>query len=298
MKNKQVLLFLPVLHAGYVAFLGKHKDADEVLLLGEGFGEVFPAMTKEIRALTPSMAAVHAQLVVPNTPVRVVEPTSVALAIDCRALVVPDEQLMRDIVDAFHLGIGRKILWERTFLRWDREWSRPQPVGDLEPASGLTDEDRALMARARALSGRSSDWWRQVGAVMRLPDGTVLEAHNRHHPTEYAPYLDGDPRNEFHRGERTDLSTAIHAEASLIAQAARSGTSVRGGMLFVTTFPCPSCARLISEAGIAACFFEAPYAVLAGDHILKSAGVRLHWVPNPEGLSVEIAPDLRRKNSD
>lgn len=298
MRNKQVLLFLPVVHAGYVSFLGRHRDAEEVLLLGEGFSEDFPAMAKEIRALTPSMAAAHVELVVPNIPVHVVEPAGLALAIDCRILVVPDEQLMRDVVENFNLGIGREIVWERTFLRWDREWSRPQPVGNLKPAGGLTEEDLALMARARELSRRSSDWWRQVGAVVRLPDGGVLEAHNRHDPTEYAPYIDGDPRNEFHRGERTDLSTAIHAEAWLIAQAARSGTSVQGGELFVTTFPCPSCARLIAEAGIASCFFEAPYAVLAGDHILRSAGVALHWVPSPEDTSVATAPDPRRETND
>ena len=34
---KQVLLYLPVLHAGYEDFLSRHADADEILLLGAGF---------------------------------------------------------------------------------------------------------------------------------------------------------------------------------------------------------------------------------------------------------------------
>lgn len=282
MKCKQLLIFMPVVHAGYVDLLSKHADADEILLLGESFSELFPSMTKEIRALTPAIAATQILAILPDAVVRVVNPGDLALSINCQTLVMPDEEIMRELAERFSLGVGRDVVWERTFLRWDRPWSRPQPVDGLAPASDLSADDLSHIARARELAERSSDWWRQVGAVLLLPDGTVMEAYNRHHPTEYAPYLVGDPRNEFHRGERMDLSTALHAEAGLIARAAKDGTSVRGGKLYVTTFPCPSCARMVAVAGIAACFFEAPYAVLAGDEILRTAGVELHWVPTPE----------------
>ena len=106
-------------------------------------------------------------------------------------------------------------------------------------------------------------------------------AWNHHRPTEYAPYVDGDPRDAFSRGVRADLSTAIHAEASVVAQAARGGRALGGADIYVTTFPCPACARLIAESGFRRCYFTGPYSVLEGDHILRAAGVGLFWVDAP-----------------
>jgi dCMP deaminase len=277
----QVLLYLPVVHQGYVALLEQYDDATDILLLGPGFADRFRTMRKEIRALPADLAA---RLVAGLTraTVRVVEPDDLPAALTAETLVLPDEEIMRDLASSYALGEGRELVWHRTFLRWDRPWSRPQPVDGLGPSAGVTDADRARLARARQAAEHSSDWWRQVGAVLVLADGTELEGYNRHAPTEHAPYLDGDPRNEFHRGERMDLSTALHAEAGLLARAAREGTSVAGGRMYVTTFPCPTCARMIAEAGLAACYFEAPYAVLAGDQVLRAAGVELHWIPPGE----------------
>jgi len=103
-------------------------------------------------------------------------------------------------------------------------------------------------------------------------------AHNEHRPTEYSPYLHGDPRNEFSRGVHIELSTAIHAEAAIVARAARDGITLAGTDLYVSTFPCPGCARLVAEAGVRRVFFAGPYAVLDGDAVLRAAGVELVWV--------------------
>jgi dCMP deaminase len=188
-------------------------------------------------------------------------------------LVVPDEELMRTIVDRYGLG---PVEWERTFLRWDREWARAQRPADYDGAVG--PDALGFMAEAVRQAGYSSDWWRQVGAVA-VRDGVLLGvAHNEHRPSEYSPYINGDPRNDFSRGVRADLSTALHAEAALIAAAARAGTSLDGADLYVSTFPCPACARLIAEAGFRRCFFAGPYALLDGDTVLRAAQVELIWV--------------------
>jgi len=65
---------------------------------------------------------------------------------------------------------------------------------------------------------------------------------------------------------------------TLIGRAARSGTALDGADLYVSTFPCPGCARLVAEAGFRRCFFAGPYAVLDGDDVLRAAGVELIWV--------------------
>jgi len=279
---KQVLLYLPVIHAGYEGFLARHADAGEILLLGAGFTAAYPSLAKDIRALPPERAAEYLRGAGSAAPVRVVEPDGLA-ALTGDPLVLPDEEIMRDIAGRYHLDDGRTVLFDRTFLRWDRDWATAKGPVTFEGEITAAELPRELLGRAEAIAGHSSDWWRQVGAVAAR-DGRVLGcAWNRHHPTEYAPYLSGDPRDAFERGVRADLSTAIHAEAALIAGAARDGTSLAGADLYTTTFPCPSCARLIAEAGFLRCFFAGQYSVLDGEQTLRARGISLIWVDTRGG---------------
>jgi dCMP deaminase len=227
-------------------------------------------MRKEIRALDPARAAAY--LVSAGYPARVVERDDLPAAVDGDILVAPDEEIMRALVDRH----GFDAVLERTFLRWDRSWStagRPASYDGVVAVDSL-----GFMAQAVAEAQRSSDWWRQVGAVAARAGSVLLAAHNEHQPSEYAPYLNGDPRNDFSRGVRADLSTAQHAEAAIVARAARDGLSLRGAEIYVSTFPCPACARLIAGAGFTKVYFAGPYAVLDGDEILRAAGVELIWV--------------------
>ncbi|HEX3514552.1 MAG TPA: deaminase, partial [Trebonia sp.] len=259
---KQVLLYLPVVHAGHEAFFARHPDATEVLLLGPGFKSKFKSLAKDIRALPPDRAAQFLRLMVPHATVRVVEPADLPQALTADTLVLPDEDVTRQLAQELKLAQGRDLVFDKTFLRWDREWSRAQRPVAPDGAVTLAGLPEPLLSRARELADRSSDWWRQVGAIAWRGTRILGEAWNRHGPTEYAPYTDGDPRDSFSRGMRADLSTAIHAEASVVATAARDGVSLDGADLYVTTFPCPACARLIAESGFRRCYFSGAYSVL------------------------------------
>lgn len=66
-----------------------------------------------------------------------------------------------------------------------------------------------------------------------------------------------------------EFSRAIHAEMHAIINAGQtSGRKMRGGKLFVTTYPCHSCARHIIAAGITEVYFIEPYR--------KSLALKLH----------------------
>jgi dCMP deaminase len=279
---KQILLYLPVIHSGYEALLARHPDAASVLILGSGFRAGFPSLAKDIRALPPERAAEYLRLAGPGRAVAVIEPPDLPGAVTGDPLVLPDEEVMRDLAAEHDLGRGRTLIFDPTFLRWDRAWSRAQRPARFDGQVAVGDLPRGLVDRARDLADRSSDWWRQVGAIAVRGDELLGCAWNRHHPTEYSPYIDGDPRDGFSRGVRTDLTTALHAEAAIIAGAAREGTPLRGADLYVTTFPCPSCARLIAEAGLRRCFFAGPYSVLDGESVLRAAGVEILWVDTGE----------------
>jgi dCMP deaminase len=280
---KQVLLYLPVIHAGYEAFLRRHSDAAGILLLGHGFTADYPSLAKDIRALPAARAADYLRLVSGDASIRVVEPADLPGAVTGDPLVLPDEEVMRDIADRYGLGAGRSLAFDRTFLRWDRDWATARTPVSFDGEITAAELPRELLGRAEALAGRSSDWWRQVGAVAARAGQVLGCAWNHHQPTEYAPYLNGDPRDAFERGVRSDLSTAIHAEASLIAAAARDGTSLAGADLYTTTFPCPACARLIAEAGFVRCFFAGQYSVLDGEQTLRARGISLIWVDTRAG---------------
>lgn len=52
---------------------------------------------------------------------------------------------------------------------------------------------------------------------------------------------------------------AVHAEANLVAWAARIGTSLLGTGIYTTTQPCLSCSKLLVNAGVAWVVFGADY---------------------------------------
>jgi deoxycytidylate deaminase len=287
----QLLAYLPVIHAGYHRFLAEHGRDAELLLVGLGFAADYPVLRKEIRALDPQ-AALHYLLssgVVPSG--RVVEPADLPDAVGTGVLLAPDEDVTRGIVRQYGLADRAEVRFLRAFLRWDREWSKSGRPSGYDGKVRGDDYARRMQELARKASDRSSDWWRQVGALAVRDGRIVVEAHNRHMPSEYSPYVDGDPRNNFQRGQRAELTTALHAEAAIVGWAAREGVSLRGAELHVTTFPCPTCARLVAEAGFARCYFSGPYSVLDGENVLRQAGVELWFVDmeSPAGLELSLS---------
>lgn len=66
-----------------------------------------------------------------------------------------------------------------------------------------------------------------------------------------------------------EFSRSIHAEMHAILRGLQqSGSDVIGGTIYVTTYPCHSCARHIIAAGIKEVFFIEPYR--------KSLAIKLH----------------------
>lgn len=56
-----------------------------------------------------------------------------------------------------------------------------------------------------------------------------------------------------------EYGRVVHAEMAAIVEAARRGTSVKGCVLYTTTFPCHNCARHIVAAGISRVVYIEPY---------------------------------------
>jgi deoxycytidylate deaminase len=56
-----------------------------------------------------------------------------------------------------------------------------------------------------------------------------------------------------------EYSRAVHAEMAALTDAARTGRSVQGAVLYCTTFPCHMCAKHLVAAGISKVIFLEPY---------------------------------------
>jgi dCMP deaminase len=269
----QAILYIPVLHQGYLDFLSRNQ-VQRLYLLGSSVLQQFRQLQKDIRALKPQQMAAALPAVMPDVEVRVLEVEDLpALNHPDQTLVTAHDEVMHTLVEQ-HLAQAQ-VMYDTVFLRWDRQKSLSEQ--QVEATREVTENvfDQEVMAKALAEAEKSSDWWRRVGAAI-VKDGQVLEiAFNQHVPDQQQPYYDGDPRAEFHRGEHIDKSTAIHAEAYAIAQAAKKGASLAGADLYVTTFPCPTCAKLIAFSGIKKLYFREGYAMVDGEVILKDQGVEI-----------------------
>lgn len=100
-------------------------------------------------------------------------------------------------------------------------------------------------------------------------------------PINDQQYKNSDPRISFTSGVGADFSSSVHAEANLIALAAKKGIVLNGTEIFVNTFPCPVCAKQIAIAGIKKVYYAKGYAVLDGLEIFKSFGVEVVLVKFP-----------------
>lgn len=122
---------------------------------------------------------------------------------------------------------------------------------------------------------------RQVGACLRLADGTVVTACN----TFPAGVRDLPER---HEGDGRFVWME-HAERHAIFAAARQGHATAGARLATTFFPCIDCARAIVDAGITCVetpppAFEDPVwgqAFLRSSVILEEGRVQVRHVSLP-----------------
>jgi dCMP deaminase len=244
--KRAVVAYIPVLHEGYRRFLERHPYP--VFLL--------PRLEKDIRALEPELVA--AALRAWGREILTEPPAADT------TLYLPDE-------DVSHAAVARDfprhaVFYDTVFLRWDKT----RTVQLLQPTPHATTDELAAAAEFEA--AKSIDWWRRVGAAIRFKDGTIAAAHNEHAGD---PYENGDPRSNFFKGVHLELSTAEHAEAALIARAAREGRATDGATVYVTDFPCPPCAKLLAGAGIKKLIYRTGYAVLDGQQVLEAAGVEI-----------------------
>lgn len=288
MKPK-IIVYLPVIHQGYLKLFEKYKNANIFIAntsLIEFIDQEFDYLRKEIRSITPQQAEISLEALLPGRKISLIG------ANDLMLLDNPDQEIILPREDIF-IWLAKNYLtksnvkFDETFLRWNRNNTIKE--NKVETKKSTSDDNffdliTKITDQTNTDAKLSSDWWRQVGAVVfeegesdnkNFQPKIISIAHNHHLPSPYTPYIDSDPRNSFHKGENIDLSTAIHAEAALVATAAKKGISLEGKSMYVSTFPCPVCAKQIAVSGISKLYFKDGYSMLDGETVFKNSNVKI-----------------------
>jgi len=149
--------------------------------------------------------------------------------------------------------------------------------------------DRYFMDMAKLVATRSTCLRRHVGAVI-VKDKHILSTGYNGAP-KGARHCEevGCLRVLMHvpSGERHELCRGVHAEQNAVAQAAYFGTSVKGGTLYTTTFPCSLCAKILINSGIVEIVYDEGYMDDLSKDLLVEAKLIVRRV---EGDTVTAVP--------
>ncbi|TSC74903.1 MAG: hypothetical protein G01um101430_720 [Parcubacteria group bacterium Gr01-1014_30] len=274
MAQKILILYVPVIHKGYLDFFDKIKNrASKVYLIDAQLQEELSDFKPDIASIkTSRVKALLGKLGFKN--ISILSKSGLG-KLNGKEFILVDEEISRNFAGRYLKK--SKISWQSVFLRWDKSKVLVQvPPKDFPVSKSVFD--RKMMAETGKEAQKSSDWWRQIGAVLVKHSKIVLRGNNKSLPSDHTPYQVGEARDFFKAGERQDISNTIHAEQMIISKAAKKGISLQGSSLYVTVFPCPVCAKLIAFSGIKNLYFASGGSNFDAKKVLESAKVKITYV--------------------
>ena len=273
--KKILLLYVPVLHAGYLNIFKKYaKEIDCLYILGQEFTVEFAYLEKEIRAIDPETMRRVVESLGLIKSVYILDHDSIKKLAGVN-IITAREGVMERLI-AKYLS-AENITYDTVFLRWDEKHVTSQkPVGYDRVSHDSFD--KKMITQASQEGSRTSCWWREVGAVVVRNGEIIMATHNTHVPSEHSPYALGDIRDFIPAGKHNEISSSLHAEKSIIAEAARS--VLEGASIYLSVFPCPDCAKLIAHSGIKKVYFSGGHASFDGEVNLRAEKVEIIFVEN------------------
>jgi dCMP deaminase len=275
MEKRILVIHIPVIHKGYLDFLSKIKNKISGVFVIDG------KFISELSEFKVDIASIESKKVIDLLKkfgfknIFILTKSSVKKLINKKIVLINDE-VSRNLAGKYL--VGNEIEWDSVFLRWDREKVlRQENLVDIVVSRDGFDIE--MMQEALKESEKSGDWWRQIGAVLVKDKEIILRANNKDLPSDHTPYQVGEARDFFKAGQSHEIANTIHAEQYIIAKAAKDGISVNNLAIYVTTFPCPVCAKMIACSGVKQVFFAEGGSNFDAKKVLESAGVKLVNVP-------------------
>lgn len=140
----------------------------------------------------------------------------------------------------------------------------------------LNYDDDYFMQHAEKMALKST-CRRQVGAVI-VKENRILASGYNDAPDGClsCSELDGcmRQRDDIPSGTMQEYCRAIHAEQRAIVQAAiEEGVSIKGGTLYVTTYPCGICARMLIQCKLERIVYKGDYRDENAHEMLNESGI-------------------------
>ncbi len=274
MNKKDLIIYIPVIHKGYLDFFKKISgEVSNIYILNEELQEELSEIKSDIAAIdSPTVKDLLNKLGFQN--IFILSKNNLEELKGKKIILVQDE-ISRNFYNKYLRG--EEVEWISVFLRWDKsKILSEQPLEDILTSRDAFDIE--MMKEAYKESRKSSEWWRRIGAVLVRDKIIITRANNEDLPSDHTPYQVGEVRDFFKAGERQDLASTIHAEQKIVAEAAKKGISLQGASLYVTTFPCPVCAKLIAYSGIKNLYFTEGGSHFDARKVLESAKVNIIYV--------------------
>lgn len=141
-------------------------------------------------------------------------------------------------------------------------------------------KEELYLAIAQMLRTQSTCTRGQVGAVLVSDRRIIATGYNGAPP--------GMPHCleigcQLLDGAEQGCQRAVHAEANVLAFAARHAGGAGGATLYSSAGPCLKCAQLIVSAGVASVVFQTPYRLPDGVELLNAASIPVRHYPNAWG---------------
>lgn len=118
---------------------------------------------------------------------------------------------------------------------------------------------------------------RRVGAVV-VKDGRIIGKGYNNQVGGIKPCTEiGCIRDNYdlRHGERRELCRYICAEQVIISEAARRGESLDGGIIYITSYPCSICAKMLVSAGIKKIICGGEFEDELTNDFLKEVGISI-----------------------
>ena len=151
------------------------------------------------------------------------------------------------------------------------------------------------------VSLRSTCMRRKVGAVI-VKDNRILSTGYNGAPSGLPNCIDNCERcyrsaHNIPSGQMLDMCYAVHGEQNAILNAMKTGENLKGASIYVNTYPCPTCMKLIIQVGISNIFYVDEYVNSFTYDMAKEAGVNIVQLDGsiyrtPVGTSEKTVNDL------
>lgn len=270
-----LVAYVPVLSENYIKFFEGHRGA-WLWVVSEEILSEFQHLRKDLRALKSEQAARAIRALDIFSRVDVARPADLE---DMKSftsdgtVVMPDEEECRVVAERYLRDV--QVVFEPVFLRYDRKRAIAETQVFADFAVTEEEAHHRFMDMAASEAQKSPDWWRQVGAVAVKGNEVIFVAYNTTVPTGRETLYHGDPRANFKAGVEIEASLIFHAEAAIVAVAACQGVGLEGAILYVTTFPCAPCAKLVAYSGFKEVYFRDGYSRTDGQEVLRDKGVKI-----------------------